>query len=105
MTELGCQFSLDDFGKGLSSFSYLQQLPVSKIKIDGAFVRDMHENKVNRSFVENIQRTAAVLEKQTVAEFVETAEVEQLLLELGINFAQGYHIHRPEYWFEHPTTD
>ena len=64
MIAFGCSFSLDDFGSGLSSFSYLQKLPVSVIKIDGAFVRDMDSNEVNRIFVKNIKRTANAMNKK-----------------------------------------
>ncbi|MBL4831115.1 MAG: EAL domain-containing protein [Aliivibrio sp.] len=103
MITFGCSFSLDDFGSGLSSFSYLQKLPVATIKIDGSFVRDMHCNEVNRIFVENIKRTAAAMNKKTVAEFVENAEIEQLLVEIGIDYGQGYHIHKPEPWVTVPV--
>jgi diguanylate cyclase (GGDEF)-like protein len=99
MIAFGCSFSLDDFGSGLSSFSYLQKLPVSVIKIDGAFVRDMDRNQVNRIFVENIKRIANAMNKKTVAEFVENAEIEALLTEIGIDYGQGYHIHKPELWY------
>jgi diguanylate cyclase (GGDEF)-like protein len=99
MIAFGCSFSLDDFGSGLSSFSYLQKLPVSIIKIDGAFVRDMDCNSVNRIFVENIKRIANAMDKKTVAEFVENAEIEALLTEIGIDYGQGYHIHKPELWY------
>jgi diguanylate cyclase (GGDEF)-like protein len=99
MISFGCSFSLDDFGSGLSSFSYLQKLPVSVIKIDGAFVRDMDSNAVNRIFVENIKRIANAMDKKTVAEFVENAEIEALLIEIGIDYGQGYHIHKPELWY------
>jgi len=99
MKEFGCSFSLDDFGSGLSSFSYLQKLPVNIIKIDGVFVRDMDTNEVNRIFVENIQRTATAMNKKTVAEFVENQAIEQLLTAIGIDYGQGYHIHKPEPWY------
>ena len=99
MTSIGCKFSLDDFGSGLSSFSYLQKLPVSTIKIDGVFVRDINENHVNRIFVENIQRTAVAMNIKVVAEFVESNEIEQVLKSIGIDFVQGYHIHKPELWY------
>jgi len=99
MTAYGCSFSLDDFGSGLSSFSYLQKLPVNIIKIDGCFVRDIDSNEVNRIFVENIKRTASAMNKKTVAEFVENAEIESLLTEIGIDYGQGYHIHKPELWY------
>jgi len=99
MIDFGCSFSLDDFGSGLSSFSYLQKLPVNIIKIDGAFVQDMDTNEVNRIFVENIKRIANAMNKKTVAEFVENAAIEALLTEIGINYGQGYHIHKPELWY------
>ncbi|KGJ89067.1 putative bifunctional diguanylate cyclase/phosphodiesterase [Colwellia psychrerythraea] len=100
MKIFGCQFSLDDFGSGLSSFSYLQKLPVDIIKIDGAFVQDMDTNPINRIFVENIKRTAEAMNKKTIAEFVENAVIEKMLTEIGIDYGQGYHIHKPELWFE-----
>ncbi|MBL4940085.1 MAG: EAL domain-containing protein [Colwellia sp.] len=100
MREFGCCFSLDDFGSGLSSFRYLQQLPVAFIKIDGVFVRDMDTNEVNRIFVENIKRTATAMKKKVVAEFVESAEIEIMLTEMGVDYGQGYYIHKPEPWLE-----
>jgi len=103
MKEFGCSFSLDDFGSGLSSFSYLQKLPIDIIKIDGAFVCDIDTNKVNRIFVENIKRTAVVMNIKTVAEFVENEVIEQLLGDIGIEYGQGYHIHKPEPWYQAPT--
>jgi len=100
MKAFGCNFSLDDFGSGLSSFSYLQKLPVEIIKIDGAFVQDMDTNDINRVFVENIKRTADAMNKKTVAEFVENAVIEEMLVKIGIDYGQGYHIHKPEPWYE-----
>jgi len=100
MRSYGCSFSLDDFGSGLSSFSYLQKLPVDVIKIDGIFVKDMDSNDINRVFVENIKRTADAMNKKTVAEFVENEVIEKMLIDIGIDFGQGYHIHKPEPWYE-----
>jgi len=100
MKAFGCSFSLDDFGSGLSSFSYLQKLPVEIIKIDGAFVQDMDTNDINRVFVENIKRTADAMNKKTVAEFVENSAIEEMLVDIGIDYGQGYHIHKPEPWYE-----
>jgi len=100
MKSYGCSFSLDDFGSGLSSFSYLQKLPVDVIKIDGIFVKDMDSNDINRVFVENIKRTADAMNKKTVAEFVENAVIEEMLTDIGIDYGQGYHIHKPEPWYE-----
>ncbi|PKG83422.1 hypothetical protein CXF85_10435 [Colwellia sp. 75C3] len=100
MKDFGCSFSLDDFGSGLSSFSYLQKLPVDIIKIDGVFVRDIDTNPVNRVFVENIKRTADAMNKKTIAEFVENSVIEEILIEIGIDYGQGYNIHKPELWYE-----
>ncbi len=100
MKAYGCRFSLDDFGSGLSSFSYLQKLPVDVIKIDGIFVQDMDTNAINRVFVENIKRTAEAMNKRTIAEFVENEAIKQILTEIGIDYAQGYHIHKPEPWYQ-----
>jgi diguanylate cyclase (GGDEF)-like protein len=100
MRSYGCSFALDDFGSGLSSFSYLQKLPVEVIKIDGAFVQDMDTNDINRVFVENIKRIADAMDKKTVAEFVENEVIEEMLIEIGIDYGQGYHIHKPEPWYE-----
>jgi len=96
---LGSHFSLDDFGSGFSSFSYLQKLPIKIIKIDGIFVRDIHINQINSVFVENIQRTAKVMGKKTVAEFVENEQILNKLNKIGVDYVQGYHIHKPEHWF------
>ncbi len=101
MITLGCVFSLDDFGVGLSSFAYLQKLPAKIIKIDGSFVKDIDKNPINRIFVENIQRTAIAMNKKTVAEFVESADIEQVIKEIGIDYGQGYHIDKPSYCFSY----
>jgi EAL domain-containing protein (putative c-di-GMP-specific phosphodiesterase class I) len=100
MCAFGCEFSLDDFGSGLSSFSYLQKFPVTSIKIDGAFVRNMDSNEVNRIFVENIQRTASAMHKSTIAEFVENAGIEALLIDIGVDYGQGFHLHKPELCYQ-----
>lgn len=93
---LGCLFSLDDFCAGMSSFAYLKHLPVDFVKIDGSFVKDMLDNPVNRSMVEVINHIGHVMGKQTIAEYVETPVIEAALRDMGVNFAQGYLIGRPE---------
>ncbi|MDZ5602097.1 EAL domain-containing protein [Pseudomonas sp. RP23018S] len=93
---LGCQFSLDDFCAGMSSFAYLKHLPVDYLKIDGSFVRDMLDDPINRAMVEVINHIGHVMGKRTIAEFVETAQIEQALQEIGVDYAQGYLIERPQ---------
>lgn len=96
LRSLGCKFALDDFGSGLSSFAYLQNLNVDIIKIDGAFVKSMIDDQVNRATVKSINDVAKAIGKRTVAEFVETQEISNELKELGVDYAQGYHYSKPE---------
>jgi diguanylate cyclase (GGDEF)-like protein/PAS domain S-box-containing protein len=93
---LGCRFALDDFGAGVSSFSYLKHLPVDYVKIDGSFVRDMAQDPVDRAMVQAIHSIGHVMGKQTIAESVETVEILDLLRVIGVDYAQGYGIARPE---------
>ncbi|MFZ5473789.1 MAG: putative bifunctional diguanylate cyclase/phosphodiesterase [Pseudomonadota bacterium] len=94
--EEGCQFALDDFGAGLSSFSYLKTIPVDYLKIDGAFVRDIVNDPLDRAIVDSINRVGHVVGLKTIAEFVETEAIRDQLRELGVDYAQGYGLHRPE---------
>ena len=93
---LGCKFSLDDFCAGMSSFAYLKHLPVDFLKIDGSFVKDMLDDPINRAMVEVINHIGHVMGKRTIAEFVETPLIEQALQEIGVDYAQGYLIERPQ---------
>ena len=93
---LGCQFSLDDFCAGMSSFAYLKHLPVDYLKIDGSFVKDMLDDPINRAMVEVINHIGHVMGKRTIAEFVETPMIEQALMEIGVDYAQGYLMERPQ---------
>jgi diguanylate cyclase (GGDEF)-like protein len=93
---LGCRFALDDFGSGFASFTYLRQLPFDTIKIDGMFVRDMDVDLVHGGMVRSMTEMARLLKKPVVAEFVETEAVAGMLHELGVDWAQGFHYHRPE---------
>jgi diguanylate cyclase (GGDEF)-like protein/PAS domain S-box-containing protein len=92
---LGCRFALDDFGVGFTSFTHLRSLPVDTVKIDGSFVRDLATNPENQSLVKAMTEVAHSLGKQVVAEFVESAEILEILRALGVDYAQGYHIGRP----------
>ena len=92
---LGFRFALDDFGSGLCSFAYLKHLPVDYLKIDGTFVRQADRNATSRAMVQAINQIAQVMGKRTVAEFVENAAIMNVVRGLGVDFAQGYGIHRP----------
>jgi len=91
----GCQFSLDDFGSGLSSFTYLKNLPVDYIKIDGSFVVDMVNDPIDRAMVEAIVRVGHVMQVKVIAEWVENEETLSLLKEMGVDYVQGYHLGVP----------
>ena len=96
LRSIGCAFALDDFGSGLSSFAYLKTLPVDFLKIDGAFVRNIANDPMDRAIVEAINRVAHVAGLRTIAEFVENDAIAQILSEIGVDFAQGYGIGKPE---------
>ncbi|MBI4997540.1 MAG: EAL domain-containing protein, partial [Rhodocyclales bacterium] len=96
LRDIGCRFALDDFGSGLSSFAYLKSLPVDFIKIDGRFIRNLRNDPMDRAIVEAIHRVAHVAKLRTIAEFVEDAAVLDVLRSIGVDFAQGYGIGRPE---------
>jgi diguanylate cyclase (GGDEF)-like protein/PAS domain S-box-containing protein len=96
MRALGCKFALDDFGSGMSSFGYLKQLPVDLVKIDGSFIRDIETDPMSLSIVRALTGICHQAQVQVVAEFVESARIADLLRELGVDYAQGYAIHRPE---------
>ena len=96
LRELGCGFALDDFGAGFSSFNYLKHFPVDYLKIDGSFIRNLVNDPIDQTLVKSIIEIARTLGKHTVAEFVESAEVLSILKDYGINYAQGYHIGKPD---------
>ncbi|NNF39881.1 MAG: EAL domain-containing protein [Woeseiaceae bacterium] len=95
LKQFGCTISLDDFGAGLSSFAYLKNFNVDTLKIDGSFIRDITENRISESMVAAITQVAKVMELQTVAEYVESDLTRQLLVKIGVDFAQGHAIGRP----------
>ncbi len=93
---LGCEFSLDDFGTGLSSFAYLKDLQVDYLKIDGSFVRDIIVDPVCASMVAAINQVGQAMQLKTVAEFVETEAIRQKLVETGVDYGQGSSISKPQ---------
>ena len=93
---IGCLTALDDFGSGLSSFAYLRDLPVNCVKIDGRFVKNLAQSPVDQAMVKAMNDIAHALGKKTVAEFVEDEACFQLLKEYGVDYAQGYHLGRPD---------
>ncbi len=96
--DLGCSLALDDFGSGLSSFAYLRHMPVDYLKIDGAFVHNIHKDSINRAIVANMHQLAMVFSLKTIAEYVENDAILEELKKIGINLAQGYAVHVPEAW-------
>ena len=92
MKIIGVNFSLDDFGTGLSSYSYLRTLPVDYLKIDGIFVKDIKENPSDYAVVKSINEIGHFMGKKTIAEYVEDDEIVEILREIGVDYAQGWGI-------------
>lgn len=95
LRNIGCSFSLDDFGSGLSSFGYLKTLSVDYLKIDGHFIRHLLEDSVSQTIVESIQHIGSSMGLKTVAEYVETPQVLEELKNIGIDYVQGFAIAEP----------
>lgn len=94
--EAGFVFSLDDFGSGVSSFGYLKQLPIDYLKIDGFFVKDIVTDPIDAAMVSAINEIGHRMGIKTIAEFVENEDILQQVRSLGVDYAQGYHINKPE---------
>jgi diguanylate cyclase (GGDEF)-like protein/PAS domain S-box-containing protein len=96
LKECRCRIALDDFGSGLSSFGYLKNLPADFLKIDGMFVKDIADDPIDLAMVKSIIEISQVMNKQTIAEFVEDDRILEKLRDIGVDFAQGYAIGRPQ---------
>lgn len=96
LAKLGCQFALDDFGSGHSSFAYLKTLPVKYLKIDGVYVKGVADDPLDLAIVRSINDIGQVMEMHTIAEFVESERVADKLREIGIDYYQGYFIAQPK---------
>ncbi|HLF10432.1 MAG TPA: EAL domain-containing protein, partial [Gammaproteobacteria bacterium] len=103
LKERGCQFSLDDFGTGLSSFSYLKALPVDFVKIDGSFVKGIIDDPVSESMVLAITQVGHAMGLKIIAEYVENTPIQRRLKKLGVDYGQGYAIEHPIPLREHLT--
>jgi EAL domain-containing protein (putative c-di-GMP-specific phosphodiesterase class I) len=93
---MGCKFALDDFGSGLSSFAYLKNLAVDYLKIDGMFIKEIASDPITHAMVKSINEIGHVMGMQTIAEFVENEAIEVIVRELGVDYAQGYGIEKPQ---------
>jgi len=91
----GCHFCLDDFGSGLSSFSYLKSLPVDYLKIGGNFVKGIEDDPVQEAIVQSVNHIGRMMQRQTIAECIETRETLERIKDIGVDFAQGYAIGKP----------
>lgn len=93
---MGCKFSLDDFGSGLSSFGYLKNLHVDYVKIDGIFVKEIVDNPIDYAMVKCINEMTQVMGMKTIAEFAENDAIVEKLKLIGVNYVQGYGIGKPQ---------
>jgi EAL domain-containing protein (putative c-di-GMP-specific phosphodiesterase class I) len=93
---LGCKFALDDFGSGHSSYAYIKEFPIDTIKIDGSFISNIIDNPIDFATVKSICDIAKSAGQEIVAEFVENENIVEVLIELGIDYGQGYYFSRPK---------
>ena len=95
LKELGCKFALDDFGSGMSSFSYLKNLNVDYLKIDGSYVHNIVNDPIERAMVEAVNKIGHAMGIKTIAEFVENEDILNMLADIGVDYAQGFGIAQP----------
>ncbi|MDD5392308.1 MAG: EAL domain-containing protein [Thiothrix sp.] len=95
LKSLGCSFSLDDFGTGVSSFGYLKSLPVDYLKIDGSFIKEIATDEVAEAMVRSVNQVGHLMGVQVIAEYVENDRIIQILRDIGVDYGQGYGISKP----------
>ena len=95
LKSLGCKFSLDDFGTGVSSFGYLRSLDVDYLKIDGSFVKHIANDEVARTMVQSINQVGHTMNLKIIAEYVENNKIVEILRDMGVDYGQGYEIAKP----------
>ncbi|MEM7554916.1 MAG: EAL domain-containing protein [Cyanobacteria bacterium P01_A01_bin.84] len=95
LKSIGCSFALDDFGKGMSSLTYLKNLPVDYLKIDGSFIKEINSETVTKAMVQAINYLAKAIQVKTIAEFAENKDIVDILKDLDIDYAQGYYFGQP----------
>jgi len=103
LKEVGCLFGLDDFGQGLSSFGYLKNLPLDYLKIDGEFVREMVDDPIQAALVNSIRDIGEVMGMRTIAESVEDEATLDALSQIGVDYAQGYYLAKPQPFDDTPS--
>lgn len=96
LKQKGCSLALDDFGSGLSSFSYLKNIPVDYLKIDGSFIRDIADDETDHAFVTAIHQIGGIMGIKTIAEFVENEQIYNMLKQIGVDYAQGFYLGKPK---------
>ncbi|MGB1222487.1 MAG: EAL domain-containing protein, partial [Alcanivoracaceae bacterium] len=95
LQDMGCRFSLDDFGSGLASYGHLKSLPVDYIKIDGSFIRNVANDDADLALVRSINEMGHLMGKQTIAEYVENDEIRDCMAQIGVDYVQGYGVEKP----------
>jgi diguanylate cyclase (GGDEF)-like protein/PAS domain S-box-containing protein len=101
LKKLGIKFALDDFGSGVSSFGYLKNLPVDYLKIDGSLVKNIAQQECDRAIVRLINEVAHMMDMETIAEFVENEAILEQLTQIGVDYAQGYEVGKPNNLYKH----
>jgi diguanylate cyclase (GGDEF)-like protein len=95
LKKLGCRFAIDDFGSGFMSFNILKELPVDLFKLDGNVIKDIHKNPSNAAMIKSVRLLANLLGKETVAEWIENKEVDEMVKSLGVEYGQGFYYSKP----------